>query len=205
MTRGFQTPAESASGGHRPVMLEEVLSVLEPRDGGTYVDGTFGAGGYSRAMLEIADCSVWALDRDPDSIARGAIMARDFPGRLHVKHGRFGDMADLFSEAPGYGVDGVALDLGLSSLQLDARDRGFAFRFDGPLDMRMDPTTGQSAAEVVNTLPEKSVGGHSLSLRRRAWISRRCSGHRACACRAADYDEWRACRNCAWRSSRRPR
>ncbi len=157
MTRGVQAPVETAPGGHQPVMLQEVLSALVPRDGGTYVDGTFGAGGYSRAMLEAAHCSVWALDRDPGSVAQGAALARDYPGRLHVMHGRFGDMTELLADASGHGVDGVALDLGLSSLQLDAPDRGFAFRFDGPLDMRMDPTSGRSAAEVVNTLSEQEL------------------------------------------------
>jgi len=141
---------------HRPVMLTEVLAVLSPRDGGVYVDGTFGAGGYSRAILEAADCIVWAIDRDPDAIRRGEDLAAAYPGRLRLVHGRFGEMAALLRERNVTLVDGVALDLGVSSMQLDEAGRGFSFRADGPLDMRMD-TAGPSAAVAVNTLPESEL------------------------------------------------
>jgi 16S rRNA (cytosine1402-N4)-methyltransferase len=141
---------------HCPVMLTEVLAVLSPRDGGVYIDGTFGAGGYSRAILEAADCIVWAIDRDPDAIRRGEDLAADYPGRLRFVHGRFGDMAALLRERNVALVDGIALDLGVSSVQLDEPRRGFSFRADGPLDMRMD-AAGPSAAEAVNTLPETEL------------------------------------------------
>ncbi len=141
---------------HRPVMLTEVLAVLSPRDGGVYVDGTFGAGGYSRALLEAADCIVWAIDRDPDAIRRGEDLAAAYHGRLRLVHGRFGEMAALLRARKVTLVDGIALDLGVSSMQLDEARRGFSFRADGPLDMRME-ADGPSAADAVNTLPEREL------------------------------------------------
>jgi len=141
---------------HKPVMLDEVLEALAPRDGGVYVDGTFGGGGYSRAVLESADCSVWGIDRDPDAVARGCEMAKEFPGRLNVIGGRYSDMARLLNDAGLDAVDGVALDIGVSSMQIDDPERGFSFREDGPLDMRMEKG-GLSAADVVNTLPEEEL------------------------------------------------
>lgn len=141
------------AGGHSPVMLAEVLSVLGPRDGAIYVDGTFGGGGYSRALLEAADCRVWGIDRDPDAVARGAELAGQYGGRLTVMQGRYGDMDDLLV-ARGVGpVDGVALDIGVSSMQIDDPERGFSFRHDGPLDMRME-RSGASAADLVNDTDE---------------------------------------------------
>ena len=143
-------------GGHRPVMLREVLAVLNPRDGGIYVDGTFGTGGYSRALLDAADCTVWGIDRDPDAIAAGAGMAREYKGRLNLIAGRFGDMAILLN-ARGIAVsDGIALDIGVSSMQLDRAARGFSFRHDGPLDMRME-RQGESATDVVNSRGEREL------------------------------------------------
>jgi len=96
---------------HVPVMLKEVLAVLAPKDGGIYVDGTFGGGSYARAVLEAADCSVWGIDRDPDAVARGAEMAKHFPGRLTVVGGRYGDMDRILAAAGLSEIDGVALDL----------------------------------------------------------------------------------------------
>ena len=148
--------AQAAAPGHVPVMLREVLEVLAPRRGAIYVDGTFGAGGYSRALLEAAECRVWAIDRDPAAIARGAELAGRFPERLTLIEGCFGDMDDLI-EARGGGVDGVAFDLGVSSLQLDRAERGFSFQHDGPLDMRMSGPADDaqpSASDAVNGLPE---------------------------------------------------
>lgn len=135
---------------HAPVMCAQVVDGLNVRDGGVYVDGTFGAGGYSEAILAAADCSVWAIDRDPDAIARGQEMRRRHAGRLTLVEGRFGDLERLV-EMPA--VDGVTLDLGVSSPQLDQGERGFSFRLDGPLDMRMEKA-GPSAADVVNTETE---------------------------------------------------
>ena len=137
------TPAASV---HAPVLLNEVVSGLAVRDGGLYVDGTFGAGGYTAAILAAANCKVWAIDRDPDAIARGRDLAALHGARLTLVEGRFADMDRLVS-APA--VDGVALDLGVSSPQLDQAARGFSFRFDGPLDMRMEHE-GPTAADIVN-------------------------------------------------------
>jgi len=142
--------------GHVPVMLAEVLEALAPRAGGIYLDGTFGGGGYAAAILDAAPCTLWAIDRDPDAIARGAALAARYPGRLHLVHGGFGDMLKLLA-ARGVGtLDGVVLDLGVSSFQLDDPARGFSFRADGPLDMRM-ARDGVSAADLVNTLDERTL------------------------------------------------
>lgn len=140
-------------GGHVPVLLDEVLEALAPRDGAIYVDATFGAGGYSRAILDAADCAVWGLDRDPDAIAEGRPLAESYGGRLTLVEGRFGEMDDLVTARP---IDGVALDLGVSSMQLDRPERGFSFRADGPLDMRMGGS-GPSAADLVNGCPEAEL------------------------------------------------
>jgi 16S rRNA (cytosine1402-N4)-methyltransferase len=142
--------------GHVPVMLREVVEVLRPRADGIYVDGTFGSGGYARALLDAAPCRVWGIDRDPEAVRRGDALAREFDGRLTVLHGRFGDMAELLQAQQVIAVDGVALDLGVSSMQIDDPARGFAFRQDGPLDMRMEQE-GPSAADVVNTLDEGAL------------------------------------------------
>ena len=141
---------------HKPVLLSEVLNLLAPRAGGNYVDGTFGAGGYARAILEAADCRVWGIDRDPGAIARGAELARRFAGRLVLIEGRFGEMTALLSDRGLASADGIALDLGVSSMQLDEAERGFSFRADGPLDMRMG-SAGESAADIVNQAPEKDL------------------------------------------------
>ena len=141
---------------HLPVMLDEVVEYLAPVDGGVYVDGTFGAGGYSRAVLAAAACSVWAIDRDPAAVARGADVAAACAGRLTVLLGCFGDMLGLLERAGVTAVDGVMLDLGVSSMQIDNPERGFSFRQDGPLDMRMG-SDGETAADVVNRLPEREL------------------------------------------------
>ena len=141
---------------HIPVLRAEVVEALGPKDSGTYVDGTFGAGGYTVALLDAAACVVWAIDRDPEALARGETLFARYPGRLHLIHGRFGDMVDLLANRGVAGVDGIALDLGVSSMQIDDRARGFSFLRDGPLDMRMEKT-GRSAADAVNTLSEKEL------------------------------------------------
>jgi 16S rRNA (cytosine1402-N4)-methyltransferase len=143
--------------GHVPVMLAEVLATLMPQDGATYLDATFGGGGYARAILEAAPgCTVFAIDRDPDAIARGAALAQAFASRLHLVEGRFGDMLALLRDRGIAALDGVVMDLGVSSFQLDQAERGFSFRADGPLDMRMEKS-GPSAAELVNSLPEREL------------------------------------------------
>ncbi len=139
--------------GHRPVMLAEMLATLAPREGGTYCDATFGGGGYAGAILAAARCTLFAIDRDPDAIARGAALVARHPGRLHLLHGRFGDLLALLDAAGVATLDGVVLDLGVSSDQIDAAERGFSFRHDGPLDMRMG-RDGPSAADLVRTMSE---------------------------------------------------
>ena len=142
-----------------PVLVGAVIDVLSPRDDALYVDGTFGAGGYSGALLAAANCRVVAIDRDPDAVRRGRELARAHGGRLTIIEGNFGDMERLLA-SPGSmtpaPIAGIALDLGVSSIQLDTAERGFSFRFDGPLDMRMSET-GQTAADLVATLAESDL------------------------------------------------
>ena len=141
------------SEGHAPVLLQEMLEALAPRNGAHYIDGTFGGGGYSRAILESADCRVLGIDRDPDAIARGAELVTRYAGRLTLVEGRFSQMDALLESAGETGSDGVVLDLGVSSFQLDQAERGVSFRADGPLDMRMG-RDGASAADLVNAADE---------------------------------------------------
>ncbi len=138
------------TAAHIPVLLNEVLAMLAPTDGEVFVDGTFGAGGYGRAILEAADCTVWGIDRDPGVAPVAAALGQEFPDRFHFCAGRFGDMDTLLAEAGVDRVDGVVLDIGVSSMQLDEAGRGFSFQAEGPLDMRMEGE-GPTAADVVNT------------------------------------------------------
>lgn len=142
---------------HYPVMLPEVLSTLTPRDGEVYVDGTFGAGGYTRAFLESADCTVIAIDRDPAAVERADELKKEFGDRLVFVRGRFGDALELVKAAGYEQVDGFVLDVGVSSMQFDEANRGFSFRFDAPLDMRMDTESGDTAADLVNTMDEEDL------------------------------------------------
>lgn len=147
--------------GHVPVMLAEVLQMLAPRDGETYLDGTFGGGGYARAILAAARCTLWAIDRDPAAIRRGEALqaelcAAEGTSRLHMVEGGFGDMRALLEERGAPALDGVVLDLGVSSFQIDEGARGFSFRRDGPLDMRMGDT-GPTAADIVNRTDESDL------------------------------------------------
>ncbi|HRE44432.1 MAG TPA: 16S rRNA (cytosine(1402)-N(4))-methyltransferase RsmH [Terricaulis sp.] len=136
--------------GHAPVLLEEAMEALALRDGGIYVDATFGGGGYSRQMLTRAACRVIAFDRDPDAIARGQALVAQANGKFTLHQGRFGDLAadEL--------LDGVVFDLGVSSFQLDEAARGFSFQADADLDMRME-REGKSAADAVNGLSEGAL------------------------------------------------
>jgi len=173
--------APTEKGGHTPVMLREVIEALNPRDGAIYVDGTFGAGGYAEAILGAADCRVWGIDRDPEAVTRGQALAARHGERLNLIHGRFGAMDGLLGAHQVVAVDGIALDLGVSSMQLDQAERGFSFRTKGPLDMRMggaaagDETTdggdaGPSAAKVVNEFSEAELADiiHRFGEERRA-------------------------------------
>lgn len=147
----------SGEQGHIPVLLDEVMDALEPRSGDVIVDATFGAGGYARALLD-AGATVHAFDRDPDAIAVGQTWpeASEEPPRLVLHPRRFSEMLVALTEAGVAQVDGVAMDLGVSSMQLDQSDRGFAFSLDGPLDMRMSQS-GPTAADFINTAKEADI------------------------------------------------
>lgn len=138
---------------HIPVLLTEVLETLVHGTGGTYIDGTFGAGGYTRAILQQdANANVIGFDRDPDAAKTGYDLEGKMQGRFSFVHDCFGNMVNHISEQ----VDGIVLDLGVSSMQIDRPERGFSFRFDGPLDMRMGQE-GLRAKDIVNGFKEKEI------------------------------------------------
>jgi 16S rRNA (cytosine1402-N4)-methyltransferase len=146
--RGGGDAVSGAPAHHIPVLGHSALDFLNVRDGGIYIDGTFGAGGYSRAILAAADCKVIAIDRDPRALALGAELSAAARGRLTLIENRFSQLAAVAKDVGCDAVDGVVLDLGVSSMQLDRPERGFSFRAPGPLDMRMG-ASGASAAEVI--------------------------------------------------------
>jgi 16S rRNA (cytosine1402-N4)-methyltransferase len=135
------------------VLRERVIEALAVKPGGLYLDATFGAGGYTRAILETEGTRVLALDRDPSAIAAGAALVAEFPARLQLIETRFGELAEAAERGGFDSFNGVVLDIGVSSMQLDDAERGFSFRLDGPLDMRMEKG-GQSAADLVNEADE---------------------------------------------------
>ncbi len=149
-------PAGPARAPHTPVLLDSVIRWLDPRAGGTYLDATFGAGGYTKAILETADSRVIAIDRDPTAIAAGSGLVAQSAGRLTLVEDRFSNLAEVASARGVAEVDGVVMDIGVSSMQLDTAARGFSFRLDGPLDMRMGGN-GPSAADVVNGASEADL------------------------------------------------
>jgi 16S rRNA (cytosine1402-N4)-methyltransferase len=142
---------------HIPVLLDEVIAALAPTSGMVIVDATFGAGGYARRLLD-AGATVHAFDRDPDAIAIGNNWpeAREDPPRMVLHLRRFSEMAEALAEAGIARVDGITMDIGVSSMQLDQAERGFAFASNGPLDMRM-AQEGPSAADFVNTADEAEI------------------------------------------------
>ena len=140
---------------HTPVMLNEVLRALDPQAGHVYVDGTFGAGGYSKAILKHASCTVYGIDRDPAATKRGKAL-QETEKRFTIVEGNFGDLDRLLADEDVAAVDGIVFDLGVSSPQLDEAERGFSFQKDGPLDMRM-AQDGPTAADLVNHAPEKKL------------------------------------------------
>ena len=142
---------------HIPVMLSEVLEVMALKDGGVYVDGTLGAGGYTRAMLDAVDCRVIAIDRDETAIQAAQSWSKEYGDRLTLVHGAFGDVSQHLKSAGINKIDGIVVDIGVSSMQIDQADRGFSFRFDGPLDMRMDTSQGETAAEIINSRKEENI------------------------------------------------
>jgi 16S rRNA (cytosine1402-N4)-methyltransferase len=144
---GF-TAVAGGSALHIPVLGRPAIDFLNVRDGGVYIDATFGGGGYSRAILAVADARVIAIDRDPTAIAGGAELAQQSGGRLTLVEQRFSQLDAVARDCGHAAVDGVVLDLGVSSMQFDQPERGFSFRFDGPLDMRMGGD-GPSAADVI--------------------------------------------------------
>jgi 16S rRNA (cytosine1402-N4)-methyltransferase len=145
----------NAAAPHVPVLLDEVIAALSPSEGEIHVDGTFGAGGYTRALLS-AGARVVAFDRDPDAIRDGSVLADASGGRLTLVPERFSRMGQALADQGIAAVDGVALDIGVSSMQLDRPERGFSFQADGPLDMRMSQE-GQSAADFLNKADEAEI------------------------------------------------
>lgn len=162
----WQRAIHVADGGHVPVLLGESVGGLRPMPDGLYVDGTFGGGGHARALLAASAPTgrVIGIDADPAAMVRAASLVQELddeaPGssiRLTMVHGNFRELDGLLAGIGVTAIDGLLLDLGLSSFQLDTADRGFAFRLDGPLDMRFDPTSGLSAADLVNTFGETEI------------------------------------------------
>ena len=155
-TPGGPTPE---AAGHRPVLLHPLIESLQPRPGQVYVDGTFGAGGYTAALAErvLPGGRVLAIDRDPAAVAAGNERFADGSAVVTIVQGDFAGMEAIGVAHDFTGVDGVVLDLGISSTQLDDPVRGFSFRFDGPLDMRMDPGDATTAADIVNTWSEADL------------------------------------------------
>jgi 16S rRNA (cytosine1402-N4)-methyltransferase len=145
---------------HRPVLLSEALALLQVRPGGRYIDATFGGGGHTRTILEASEPNgtVLALDADREAVSRAAALGERHPGRVTVRHANFAEIAAVARETGFQPVDGVLLDLGLSSFQLASPERGFSFRSTGPLDMRFNQLTpGPTAADIVNTASERDL------------------------------------------------
>jgi 16S rRNA (cytosine1402-N4)-methyltransferase len=156
MAGGGGSAVAGGSALHIPVLGGPAVDFLNVRDGGVYIDGTFGAGGYTRRILAAANCKIVAIDRDQSAVARGADLVEEAKGRLTLIEDRFSNLDNIAGEAGYDAIDGVVLDLGVSSMQLDTAGRGFSFRLDGPLDMRMSGE-GASAADVVNTASERDL------------------------------------------------
>jgi len=141
---------------HRSVLSEEVLAALDPRETECFVDGTVGGGGHARGIAE-SGARVVGLDRDLDALALAESRLARFGDQVRLVHANFRDLEDVLDQLGIQEIDGGLLDLGVSSMQLDEAERGFSFRHDGPLDMRMDPTRGKTAAELVNETPEAEL------------------------------------------------
>ncbi len=142
---------------HKPVMIDEVLKSLAPKDGEVYLDATFGAGGYSKAILKAAKCSLYAVDRDESAKKFAAVLEKSFPKNFTFLRGKFSDSAKLLAEKNVTELDGMVFDIGVSSMQLDDKSRGFSFDSDARLDMRMDQQNPFSAYELVNEFSEAEL------------------------------------------------
>lgn len=151
-----QCPASTEPAWHEPVLRDEAIRVLQPRSGRVYLDGTLGGGGHSGALLE-AGARVMAMDRDIEALDHAGARLAAFGNRFRAVHGNFASAADIPEILAAAPFDGALLDLGVSSHQLDAAERGFSFRNDGPLDMRMDSSSGETAADIVNTASEAEL------------------------------------------------
>lgn len=148
--------SEAKGFHHIPVLRDEVLSALQPVPGGVYLDGTVGGGGHAAALLDAVhgEAKLYALDRDQDALTASGKRLAPWSGAVTLRHGNFHDAMDIY---PGLLFDGILLDLGVSSWQLDAAERGFSYHEDAPLDMRMDQSSGITAAEWLNTTDEKTI------------------------------------------------
>jgi 16S rRNA (cytosine1402-N4)-methyltransferase len=156
MTSSDSSAVAGGLARHLPVLGRPAVEFLNVRDGGVYIDATFGAGGYSRAILAAANCNVIGIDRDQSAIARGADLVQASGGRLVLVEDTFSNLPAVAQGSGHEKVDGVVFDLGVSSMQLDEAERGFSFRLDGPLDMRMG-RDGPSAADVVAAASERDL------------------------------------------------
>ena len=159
---------------HEPVLVDEVLRFLSPRPGGVYVDGTVGAGGHSNAILAATGgrCRVIGIDRDPEALAAARQALAPWGDAVRLVHANFADLETVLAELAEDLVDGVLLDLGVSSMQLDRPERGFSFHQDAPLDMRMDPTQGPTAADLVNEMDEAELARVLREYGEERWASR---------------------------------
>ena len=185
MAGGGGSAVAGGSALHIPVLGRSAVELLQPGQGGVYIDGTFGAGGYTRAILAAADCSVIGIDRDQTAIALGADLVDQAGGRLTLIEDRFSNLDAIARDAGLPAVDGVVLDLGVSSMQLDTARRGFSFRLDGPLDMRMGGE-GPSAADVVNKAERARSRQYHFHPRGGAALAFRRARHRQSARRCSD-------------------
>ncbi len=146
------TPDQTSAAPHIPVLIDPILAAVAPVQG-RWLDGTFGAGGYTRALLDAGAAQVFAIDRDPDVFTRAKEWADAYGERLVLIEGEFGDLGTLASDNNAVPLDGLVLDIGVSSMQIDQAERGFSFMQDGPLDMRM-AQSGMTAADIVNEAEE---------------------------------------------------
>jgi 16S rRNA (cytosine1402-N4)-methyltransferase len=165
---------EAVSFSHLPVLPEEVLALLDPAPGGIYLDGTVGGGGHARLILEasVPDGRLIGLDRDPSALRKAAEVLAPFGDRVVLRHRNFSEAAGVLSELGISGLDGMLLDLGVSSHQLDEASRGFSFRGEAPLDMRMDPASGPTAADLVNTAAAEELARIFREFGEERWAGR---------------------------------